>query len=114
MLRRSHTAVTARNERWEGRFETEPYEAGWSGEAIAFIRVLDARGGTDRVPLVTARVQISPDGMNWCDEGTAFEVARDQTLSFAKVNHFGSWLRIVGSVAPGAHATVIAYWSLKE
>ena len=66
MLRQSHTAVIERNVRWDGDWATEPYEAAWAIEAIAFVRVLERRN-VDRV--VSLRTQISPDGIHWCDEG---------------------------------------------
>ena len=68
MIRESHTAVVARIERWAGTVATDPYEAGWAQEAIIFVRALAASG----VAGCTARVQISPDGMRWTDEGTTF------------------------------------------
>ena len=69
MIRHSLSAVVARNEPWSGKIATEPYEAGWAEEAVFFVRALSA----SKVPSsVKARVQISPDGMNWVDEGTRF------------------------------------------
>lgn len=35
-MRQSHTAIVERDVLWSGTFETEPYEAGWAGEAIFF------------------------------------------------------------------------------
>lgn len=69
MIRRSFTAVIARNEPWTGEVATEPYECAWAGDAIFFVRALDARG---TLRAAKARVQISPDGIHWVDEGTAF------------------------------------------
>ena len=39
-MRQSHTAVVERNQLWEGDFITEPYEVGWSHEAIFFVQIL--------------------------------------------------------------------------
>ena len=55
-MQQSHTAVVERNTLWEGEFVTEPYEVGWSHEAIFFVRILRA----EERPTVKARVQISP------------------------------------------------------
>ena len=53
-MRQSHTAVVERNQLWEGDFATEPYEVGWSHEAIFFVQILRA----EETPIVSARVQI--------------------------------------------------------
>jgi hypothetical protein len=66
-MRQSHTSIIERNITWEDAFETEPYEVAWASEAIFFVRTLSVLGV---VGDVDARVQISPDGMRWCDEGT--------------------------------------------
>ena len=55
MIRQSYTAVVERNTVWSGPFTTEPYEAGWAGEAIFFVRALEAHGVP---PGAAARVQI--------------------------------------------------------
>jgi len=69
MIRRSFTAVIARNEPWTGEVATEPYECAWAGDANFFVRALDARG---TLRAAKARAQISPDGIHWVDERTAF------------------------------------------
>ena len=51
---------------FDGPFQTNPYEAGWASECIFFIHVEERRGD----PVLTAKVQISHDGIHWCDEGT--------------------------------------------
>ena len=44
-----------------------------------------------------ARVEISPDGMRWVAEGSVFpRLARADEVAFARVAHFGNWLRIGG------------------
>ena len=35
-------------------------------------------------------------------------------LTFAKIRHFGGWLRAVGELPKGASLTVIVYLALKE
>ncbi len=110
MLTQSYTAVVERNQVWSGAFATEPYEAAWAHEAIFFIRVLEARN-LDRLNVY---VQISPDGMHWCDEGThlSLPVEAEQVV-FCRVAHFGGWLRLHGTLPEGAELRVIVYLSLK-
>ena len=111
MVCQSYTAVLERNAEWQGEFAVEPYEAAWAAEAVYFIRALEAEGmpeGTD------ARVQISPDGMHWCDEGAAVPLPRAPGVTFGRVCHFGGWLRLVGELPAGARAKVIVYLVLKE
>jgi hypothetical protein len=110
-VRRSTTAVVERNVEWTGQFATEPYEAAWASEALFFVRALAVTDDS----VIQARVQISPDGMHWCDEGTtlALPSSPDQT-TFCKVRHFGGWLRLAGEVPENAAITVIVYLTLKE
>lgn len=106
MVNTSYTAIVERNVSWEGSFSTEPYECGWAKEAIFFIRALDAAegaggAGIGEVPGEAsgeARIQISPDGMRWIDEGSVFSLpgAADQA-TFCRVSHFGNWLRVAGN-----------------
>jgi len=112
MIRRSFTATVARNEAWTGKTATEPYECGWASEAIFFVRALatagDLRGAT-------ARIEISPDGIRWCEEGTAFGMPlQAEETTFGKVSHFGGYLRIVAEIPPGASVTVVVALALKE
>ncbi len=111
-MRESHTAVVERNVTWQGSFEVEPFECAWAGEALYFIRALDAQA----VPAgLAARVQISPDGLHWCDEGTFLGVPHSvDEITFCRVSHFGGWLRVVGELPAGAQLTVIVYLVLKE
>jgi hypothetical protein len=110
MIRESQTAVIARNERWSGATATEPYEAGWATEAVIFIRALaDAPG-----PAGTARVEISPDGMRWASEGTTFPLPfRQDEITFARVAHFGNWIRVASDLMDGAELTVLVTLHLK-
>ena len=111
MLRESHSAVLARNERWEGDVATEPYEAGWAIEALIFMRALHLEGG---VPGATLAVQISPDGMHWVDEGTRLPVpARAGGVTFARVHGFGTWLRVAGVLPPGVLLRPLVTFCLK-
>jgi hypothetical protein len=100
-LRQSQTAVLERNTTFAGTFETEPFEAGWAAEARWFVQVLNRTGdGTTG----TFRVQVSPDGLTWCDyDGVNHSTSGD--LLSIPVLEFGHWLRLKGEVA-GAEATM--------
>jgi hypothetical protein len=112
MIRRSFTAVIARNETWSGEVATEPYECAWAGEAILFVRALGAKGVLRGA---RARVQISPDGIHWADEGTSFALpAKTGQLTFGRVTHFGGYLRLVGKIPARASVTVLVSLVLKE
>ena len=89
------TAVLERHTEYNGPFATEPYETAWASEAIFFIRVEEIVG--DGV-ILRACSQISADGINWIDEGTAFEPITAVGDYFVRVSHFGGWLRLVGEV----------------
>ena len=110
-MRQSHTAIIERNVEWRGDFSLEPYEAAWATEALYFVRALEAEGLTDDT---VARVQISPDGIQWCDEGTELPIPNQPGLSFCRLTQFGGWLRAVGSLPDGARLKVIVYLVLKE
>lgn len=111
-MRQSHTTIVERNVEWQSAFETEPYEVSWASEAIFFVRNLAASGD---MADVNARVQISPDGIRWCDEGTVVSLSGDaDAVTFCKVSHFGSFLRLVGELPKGVSLTVIVALSLKE
>lgn len=74
---------------------SHPMEAGWASEAIFFLIVDNIEG--EGVVLKTS-VQISADGINWIDEGTVFEDIDRSGHYFAKVQHFGNWLRVRGQL----------------
>ncbi|MFD2263400.1 hypothetical protein ACFSM5_10915 [Lacibacterium aquatile] len=110
MLNQSATAVVARNERWSGPSACEPYEAGWAYEAVVFVRALGIEG-----PLACeARIQISADGFNWVDEGTRFALPNAEgAVSFARVSHFGNWLRVAADIPADRAITLICTWHVK-
>ena len=111
-MRQSYTAVVARNEPWEGEMATQAYEAPWAGEAIFFVRLLEASGP---VAGTVARVQISPDGMRWVDEGTAVAFpGATEIVTFARVRHFGSHLRLWARLPDGASCKILVTLDLKE
>lgn len=76
-------------------FESHPMEVGWASEAIFFLIV-------ERVPengtSMSAVVELSADGINWIPEGTQFEEISSPGHYFAKVRHFGNWLRVRGKI----------------
>lgn len=110
VMRNAYTAVIARGEAWQGAVQTEPYEAAWAAEALFFVRVLEAEGSGRAI----ARVQISPDGMHWVDEGGELVIEAAQGhLSFVRVAQFGGWLRLAVVVPPSAVITVVATLALK-
>jgi hypothetical protein len=102
--------VVERGEPLSGDFATEPYEAGWATEAIVFVRLLETAPNV----ALSARVQISPDGLHWIDEGTELPPLAGG-MAFARVREFGNWLRLAGSVAPaGTAVRALIYLALKE
>jgi len=92
------SAVERRIEVTDG-FESHPMEAGWATEAIFFLIV-------ERVPetgaSLSAAVEISADGINWIPEGTRLDDIRTPGHYFARVSHFGNWLRLKGIVSEPA------------
>jgi len=110
-LRESYTLPVERNIRWEGAFSSDTAEAAWATESIFFVRALHVEGNMSGL---TCRVQISPDGMHWCDEGTTFELPTEaDAVTFGRVTHFGGWLRVVGELPHDSAITVIVYLVLK-
>ena len=112
MMRESASAIVARNETWSGHGASEPYEAGWASEAIVFVRALKPPTLTGQT--AEARVEISPDGIRWVAEGTRLPLpsALDET-TFARVSHFGNWLRVSADLEPGSEITVLVTLQLK-
>lgn len=91
-LRECQTAVVARNERWSGVAETEPYEAGWASEVVIFLRLLDVEGAFAGA---SAAVQISPDGIHWVDEGSRLTLPVSVgPVHFVRLVHFGQYVRL--------------------
>jgi len=112
MMRECQTIVVERDTEWRGAYATEPCEAAWASEAIFFIRALSAVGTPDQA--LSARVQISPDGMRWCDEGTEVPLPSGEAVTFGRVRHFGGWLRLAGELPDGIAMRVIVYLVLKS
>ncbi len=88
-MRAFQTTVLERKTELGGGLVTEPFEAAWAGEAIFFVELHESTAST-----FTARVQISPDGIRWCDEGATLTVTGEAGVRFVRVAHFGGWLRL--------------------
>lgn len=84
------TVVLERNTVARGELVTEPYEAGWAHEAIFFIHSLDELHSD-----WTAQVQISADGLTWCDLDDGGENLKRTGVTPLRINNFGTWLRLV-------------------
>ncbi len=111
-MRQSITQPLERHTDITGPFETEPFECAWAGEALFFVRVQEQEGQN---AVLNARVQISPDGIHWVDEGTRFDPMTEPSLKFVRVAHFGGWLRLVGEASgAGARFNVMIHLVLKE
>ena len=89
------TAALERHAVLSGQWETEPYETAWASEAIFFFRIESIEGENVGVD---ARVQISPDGIHWADEGSRFQQMTEAGQYYTRIGHFGGWLRLVGKV----------------
>jgi hypothetical protein len=105
MLRECQTAVVARNARWIGIAETEPYEAGWALEMVVFLRLLDIEGD---VAGVQAAIQISPDGIHWIDEGSRLALPTSVgPVTFVRLAHFGQYVRLRAELPDNAACKVL-------
>ena len=110
MLPENITAIVARNETWRGNAATEPHEAGWAREATIFVRALKEPKG----PQPDARVEISPDGMNWVAEGTQAAMPGSRGgIAVLRVAHFGNWLRVAADFEKGSQSVVLVTVHLK-
>ena len=111
-MRHAFTAVIEKNATFHADFETEPYECAWASEARWFIHVAELEGDG---ACLTARVQVSPDGLAWCDDGSAFEPISAPGMSSLPVRDFGGWLRLdCGLAGAGPKVRLMIYLVLKE
>lgn len=111
-MRQSYTATIEQNGAWAGAFTTEPYESAWASEAIFFVRVLRSTGAPAGA---WARVQLSPDGIHWCDEGGSLPLPTlPDEVAFLRAAHFGGFLRLIGEVPDGSELRVMVYLVLKS
>lgn len=110
-MREAYTAVLVRAEPWSGTSYTEPYEVGWAGEAVLFVRAIEA-AGVGGARLMTC---ISPDGIHWVDEGTALTLPDSPGgIAFAKLSGFGHHLRFRADLPEQASAKYVVTLALKE
>lgn len=93
MMRQFQTSTLEQRRIFDADFETHPLEVAWASEAIFFVDADHVKGDGSLV----LKVQISVDGVNWLDEGTAFEPISGTVQAFRRVSHFGGWLRLQGS-----------------
>ena len=112
-MRNFYTVVLERMQTKEApSFATEPYETAWAGEAMFFIRIHELQGKNARL---RSRTQVSADGMDWLDEGTAFPPIDKAGSYMIKVAHFGGWLRLFNEIeGEGAKAVLTVQLVLKE
>lgn len=110
MVRQSYTAVVERDRTFCGKFATEPYECGWASEAIFFVRSLSVG---QQLAGLEMNVQISADGIHWCDEGAALKLTGSE-VDFVRVSHFGNWLRLAGDWPADITARLLVSLALKE
>lgn len=94
-MKKFSTTVVERRKRFQESMTTHPMETAWASEAIFFIHAEEIEG--EKAELEAA-VQISPDGVNWIDEGTSFNCISQIGTSFVKVSHFGGFLRLRGKI----------------
>lgn len=94
-MRQFQTSVVEQRREFTEELTTHPSETAWASEAIFFIHVEKVKG---KNPVLKPKVQISPDGVHWIDEGTVFEPISNEGRYFVKVNHFGGWLRLQGDI----------------
>jgi hypothetical protein len=110
-MRETYTAVIERAQPVKSSFESEPYETGWADEVTVFVKV---REGLPADKTLAARVQISPDGIDWLDMGVQLPPITGQGMSFVTVTGFGNWMRIAGEIDdPQAEVRLSIYLALK-
>jgi hypothetical protein len=100
--------------KWEvsGEYTSAHMETAWATEAMFFVRIEQAQGKNFRFD---ARAQISVNGIDWVDEGTAFAPMTSEGQYFIRLKHFGGWLRITGGLTgENASAVITTNLVLKE
>lgn len=111
-MRKSFTAVLERNAAFTSDFTTEPYEAGWAGEARWFIRVIESSGENLQLRIFA---QISPDGLFWCDGERVPLVITEPGMYSLPLYNFGQWLRVRGELSGiSPRVKLMIYLVLKE
>lgn len=100
-MKNFHASAVERRITVTDTFASHPMETGWASEAIFFLIVDDIQGEN---AVLNASVEISADGINWVAEGTLFDEIDSPGHFFAKVTHFGNWLRVNGQLQ-GEHVS---------
>lgn len=106
-MKEFYTVVLDRLTNFKGELASEPYEAGWADEALAFLRIHSIYDECK----VSFRVQISPDGLLWSDEGSEKKNINKEGVYFLKIKEFGGWLRLI--VESNKEVKVTTYIDLK-
>jgi len=108
-MRKSFTAVIEQGSTFTDNFATEPYETGWASEARWFLNVMELTGE------LRVNVQLSPDGLTWCDEGSEpLTMLQTGLYSFA-LRDFGHWLRLNATITGDEpRAKLLIHLALKE
>ena len=112
-MRQFQTSVIETRQTVADGFATQPFECAWATEAIFFLHLDESSEAQPTADAhLVAHVQISPDGIRWIDEGTKVADPPSQHGSFARVRHFGGWLRL--RFAGDGEMTVTIRLALKE
>lgn len=85
-------------------FNSDPIDLGSFLEAILFLPVTAHSGTT---PTLDAKIQYSPDKVNWVDSGdAATQVTTTDATTFKKLSaNFGKWVRVVFTIGGTASPT---------
>jgi hypothetical protein len=93
-------------------YSSAPMETAWATEAMFFVRLEKVRGPRFQF---SARAQISVNGIDWIEEGTAFPPLTAEGQYVIRLKHFGGWLRLVGKQESArSHAVLTTNLVLKE
>jgi Domain of unknown function (DUF6385) len=104
----SATTLVERRTVITSAYGTHPYEAGWASEALFFVRTEGPH------PELTVQPQVSPDGVDWLDQGGVVTLPADRTLIQIGMVRFGTWIRLLlTGASPDAPATLLVHLALK-
>lgn len=111
-MRNFYTSVVELSQTFTSEVFTEPYECGWATEAQFFVTVEEADLNFESLAL---RVQVSPDGVRWVDEGSVLPPISGSGTKLICVQKFGGWLRLAGKLSGGKERGIITvHLALKE
>lgn len=103
-MRTSLTAVLERDGITGPLYASEPYEVAWASEARWFVRALSFPAAIQRVSFT---VQVSPDGLHWCDHSDVPPILQQPGLVSWVTREFGGWLRLRAAVDGAATDTSV-------